>query len=734
MATVPGAPGTLGRQREKPVLRDRPKIKGDIDRFYLRTDIKSKEFNDEELMGWMLEQMPDKYRYADQDKPDLVAERDAQMAQRLPELKEKLSDPLNEHWTFCIDYDWTDVQNMRWNCRQVLFKKENPMIDRHILQQHHRLLYRDKQLEGFGPYSKKQLRDTGCFYSSVPLEDFNMKSGPFSFFPISNWNSPADVSEKTLRSVLQLTSYMMVCPASVCFLHALFFQSRFVDGVATNRYKERLYCVPGYSDRGFIYNVETMEDVRQGLQEVGDKVQFRAVDLTRFQYYGVTLGQTVVDTADQLPTVTGVPSECRIEVGMLVKMENHLEHAQRPGITQTEHNQHSYAALRWRWIAAVTICHEFVHAIINYMHYPPREPFYDGHSMSETGWAWEQTVFGGIATGNLNVGVDQPEWPLEMIKWPDAGSWGNNYIERNKMWQDHVMIRRLPKHSQTIFYIRVNWLRRTMQDAFWNSIVKPSTPESPNNNWKALFPPRTIGYREYWVVPREHHDPNWRASNSSERHSVDSFGHIIRNPALRDMIRAETTKNNITPWRPTSEEYMAHKKAVHFGCRDVAEYEVWRAVNPEEAVEEDAEWKASMAEEDKKNTKSAEDEDDGKGFYWFDLEDETGDGAGVPVQSGILFEPGWETTGDDTIAMDNDEDEDEDEEMEEDQDEEMKEDDETENENMGEEEEEQEREEEEEEEVETGGNTDEDIGGGSDEDEKDGENDEDGGGGLTTNA
>ncbi|MCJ1313324.1 hypothetical protein MMC25_007001 [Agyrium rufum] len=547
--------------RSLPVLRYRPDIRRHGMLHQGRDNITIEEFTDDELRGYMLKNMHRKYRDADQDEPELVAIRERKMERRLERLHNLMDSPDTKHSLRDTVWDYRLLEEYRDLNAHNEFKLKTPIPPKDFEPQRFDRKHISKEFEGYGPYTHNQTHNTRLWNdtSLVNLEEWTDE--PLECLSLAKWTLKDKVKPESLRPILQLASRLLLSPASIRFLHAYLFQERLIDERAKNIWKKDLFWVPGYADDEFDNTMQAQSEVKMTLDEAAPYIRWGLFNGSQ-KYSQECYGQTSADpkfNQGPLPTVVGEASY--IEIGKapfycIAALEETLRSESHSNYNKRQLNS---AILRWRWILAVTMCHELA-------------------------------VFGGLAeTWPHSIPTPAEFRLMYFVKWPDAASWGTRFLDRsNSPILPEQYIRRLPKRSHTHYFMKMSWLAKVFSNKFWARVNRPGTPLSPNNAWKALHPDLKIGMRMYQMAPAYMLDQNWRKSQSSEKASSDSFGRVIKDPVIRAMVRRDDRAIGKKPGHPGLEELLAQRQAIVAGFRTIEEHEHTMAMAAQWPGDEDS--------------------------------------------------------------------------------------------------------------------------------------------------
>ncbi|MCJ1307117.1 hypothetical protein MMC25_000763 [Agyrium rufum] len=353
------------------------------------------------------------------------------------------------------------------------------------------------------PFSPEELRTWKLIgqYPTGPLPEFGTRIlGIFDFRHFDQGEHHRDF----MKPVLQLASELLMCDASIRFIHALISQKPTVDAKATALYRENVYTLAGYAD-----NWECNEDQTQFVFDVLEEMGYGENLRFSWEQLENSYGHTCrLDQGEPRPHTGGWYSKIVLSARFLERLVSYGQMADKP-------DKFAWQA-RIRFVIAQTLCHEVMHALCFYMTDSSREPFYRDHSIAEIG-----EVFGGKIA--IAAWPDQ-EYPkpdqqvIKYTKWPTIWYHAQSFLTNDRLAPDSM--RRHPKGSSTIWLIFADWINRINDPRWWRHLA------SKPMDYRALFPDAKIGYRQ---LNRFYMDPDWRQSQSSERWSADFRGRVFRN-------------------------------------------------------------------------------------------------------------------------------------------------------------------------------------------------------------
>ena len=330
-----------------------------------------------------------------------------------------------------------------------------------------------------------------------------------------------DKDKEVMEPALRLASALLMCPASIAFIHALLFEKREpANELRTSRKLEILHGPLRYTR-------ELRPRVEYFLSIAREHFEFTWRDDSlgppEWIVGQVTYAYTSSYFCDRVPKY-GFGSGIRVNNRFLKTL--HLLHTAPLSAKNLSHQ------LRVQFLLAVTICHETMHAIERArerdMH--ALEPYFGNQALNELGCAWEEAVFDGDITGVVPIEVTESnytvgEWPLTVGHFP-APAWFATLVRPDEdPDEQEVFDRRPAKGTSTTYFVPMDWLSKLQQQATWDQYEYL-------NNIKLLHIPKETGYQvpnDLWDI-----DPDWSPAQSSEgRWPGDARGRVFRNALSR---------------------------------------------------------------------------------------------------------------------------------------------------------------------------------------------------------
>ncbi|KAG9529009.1 hypothetical protein KCU93_g3812, partial [Aureobasidium melanogenum] len=159
------------------------------------------------------------------------------------------------------------------------------------------------------------------------------------------------------------------------------------------------------------------------------------------------------------------------------------------GIDWTPGSDEESARLRVKFILAITMVHEAMHALWCNKYHPDREPFYIDTRMAELGHQWEQLLYSGQIDNPTSQDRGSP-YILSIGKWPspneEEGEIPTQIMSHKKWGSTNVW------HE---FAVEMSFVQNMFTHEFWAEVDRYGI----SNFW----PRRTLGVRrtlvsEYW--------------------------------------------------------------------------------------------------------------------------------------------------------------------------------------------------------------------------------------------